>query len=295
MPKDGLIKKYHQDMMTFEEILEVVKSGVKLGIDKIRITGGEPLVKKGIVDLVEAIASVEGIKDIALTTNGLLLKQMAKDLKKAGLKRVNISIDSLKPHRFREITRGGDLNAVLDGIQEVLHLGMSPVKLNTVMIGGFNEDEVEDFVRLTISDNIDVRFIELMPVGEACGWAQERFISNEEIKKRIETLTLLRYDKHEDGPAKLYQLPEAKGRIGFINSISDHFCGSCNRIRLTNDGKLKPCLHSNHEIDILQVLRSNPKAIDNFLQRAILSKPEKHRLYGVEQEIGYRNMSEIGG
>ncbi|WP_026476701.1 GTP 3',8-cyclase MoaA [Alkaliphilus transvaalensis] len=293
MPEKGIHKKDHREMLSFEEITEIVKSAARLGIDKIRLTGGEPLVKKDIVKLIEKIASIEGIKDVALTTNGLLLKDMAKDLHQAGLKRVNISIDSLKPDRYEEITRGGKLNQVLDGIQEALHLKMAPVKLNVVVIGGVNEDEVEDFAKLTVNDNIDVRFIELMPVGEASGWAKERFISNEEVKRRIGGLIPLINDT--SGPARLYQLPGAKGRIGFINPISEHFCGACNRIRLTSDGKLKPCLHSNHEIDLLKVLKEDPRHVDEVLQRAILSKPEKHYLYTTEHEIGHRNMSEIGG
>ncbi len=293
MPKDGIYKKQHQEMLSYEEIIKVVKYAAKIGIDKIRITGGEPLIKKDIVSFIDKIANIDGIKDIALTTNGVLLKDMAKDLQKAGLKRVNISIDSLKPDRYRSITRGGDVNHVLNGIQEVLQLNMRPIKLNVVVIGKLNEDEIEDFANLTINDEIDVRFIELMPVGEASGWAKDRFISNEEIKRRIGELLPVKNDTL--GPARYYKLLGAKGRVGFINPISDHFCGSCNRIRLTSDGKLKPCLHSNQEIDILKALRENDNEIDEILQKAILSKPEKHYLYTSEHEIGHRNMSQIGG
>lgn len=294
MPEDGINnKKNHREILTFEEIISIVKEGAKLGINKIRITGGEPLVRRDIVELIGGISAIEGIEDIALTTNGIFLKDMARDLKAAGLKRVNISIDSLKSNRFKEITRGGDLYKVLDGIQEALNLGMTPVKLNTVIIGGFNDDEVEDFAHLTLKDNIDVRFIELMPVGEASQWASERFLSNEEVMKSLGGLQPVQ--ERTSGPAKYYKLPGAKGRVGFINPISNHFCGSCNRIRLTSDGRLKPCLHSNNEIDILKIVRNNPAEIAEVLKNSIIQKPEKHYLYTSKHEIGHRNMSEIGG
>jgi GTP 3',8-cyclase len=293
MPEEGTCKKDHIDIITFEEIVEVVKAGAKLGINKIRITGGEPLVKKDIVDFVRALSNIEGIQDIAMTTNGVLLKKYVKDLKEAGLKRLNISIDSLKPDRYKEITRGGDVSQVLDGIQEVIRLGMTPVKLNVVVIGGYNEDEIKDFVNLTVEDSIDVRFIELMPIGQAADWAKDRFISNEEIRKRIGDLIPL--VKEASSPAKYYKMPGAKGRVGFINPISNHFCEECNRIRLTSDGKLKPCLHSNKEIELLNILRNTPEKISQILEEAIKAKPQKHHLYTEEHEFGQRNMSQIGG
>ncbi len=294
MPEAGIAdKKHHKEILSFEEMAEIVKAAAKIGVNKIRITGGEPLVRKGIVNFISTISQIDGINDIAITTNGLLLKEMAKDLKEAGLKRLNISIDTLKPDRFKEITRGGDLSRVLDGIQEALRLQMKPIKLNAVVIGGFNEDEIQDLVRLTMADDIDVRFIELMPIGEASNWAKERFISNEEIKNRIGDMMALEGDP--SSPAKYYRLPRAKGRVGFINPISSHFCESCNRIRLTSDGKLKPCLHSNQEVDIMDIVRRNPSELQQVLERAILLKPEKHYLYTTQHEIGHRNMSEIGG
>ena len=294
MPEKGISeKKHHKDILSFEEITEIVKAAAEIGVNKIRITGGEPLVRRDIVSFVSSISKIDGINDIALTTNGLLLKEMGKELKEAGLNRLNISIDTLKTDRFKEITRGGDLHRVLDGIQEALRLQLKPIKLNTVVIGGFNEDEIQDFVRMTVEDDIDVRFIELMPIGEASNWAQERFISNEEIKERIGYMIPLEGDP--SSPAKYYKLPNAKGRVGFINPISSHFCGSCNRIRLTSDGKLKPCLHSNQEVDIMEVIRRDASSIKDVLERAIKLKPEKHYLYTNQHEIGHRNMSEIGG
>ncbi|SDL11576.1 cyclic pyranopterin monophosphate synthase subunit MoaA [Natronincola ferrireducens] len=293
MPEEGVCKKNHRDMLTFEEITEIAKVAASLGINKIRITGGEPLVKKGIVDFIASLSKIEGINDIAMTTNGVLLKEYAKDLKEAGLKRVNISIDSLKPEKYREITRGGDVNMVLDGIQEVLRLGMTPVKLNTVIIGGYNEEDVQDFVALTADDNIEVRFIELMPVGQAGNWATERFISNEAIKKKIGNLIPLAHQT--SSPAKYYKIPGAKGKIGFINPISSHFCEECNRIRMTSDGKLKPCLHSNQEIDILNIIRNQPHKLTKVIEESILAKPQQHYLYTEDFQLGTRNMSEIGG
>ncbi len=293
MPAEGVYKKQHKDMISLDEIVEVVKAGAEEGITKIRITGGEPLVKKGIIELIEKINAIDGIKDIALTTNGLLLKSMGKDLKKAGLNRLNISIDSLKPNRYKEITRGGNVYEVLDGIQEVLRLNMKPIKLNVVVIGGYNEDELYDFASLTLKDAIDVRFIELMPIGEASNWSKERFISNEEVRKRIGNLIPL--EREPSSPAQYFKLPNALGRVGFIDPISSHFCNSCNRIRLTSDGKLKPCLHSQQEVDVMDVIRNNSSDIKSKLKEAILLKPEKHYLYTDEHIIGNRNMSEIGG
>ena len=292
MPEDGVEKKPHQELLSFEEIISIVKASVPLGIEKVRITGGEPLVRNGIVKLVKQIDGVEGINEIAMTTNGSLLKKMAKPLKEAGLSRFNISIDSLNPARYKEITRGGDLLSVLEGIETVLDLGMTPLKLNTVVIGGLNDHEVSDFARLTIDKPIDVRFIELMPVGQASEWAKERFISNDVLLKR---LGLMVTEVAEKGsPAKYFRLPGAQGRVGFINPISHHFCHECNRLRLTSDGKLKPCLHSNEEIDLKPVLHQSIEQITQRIALAIDRKPEKHQL---EQEsiCTTRNMCQIGG
>lgn len=293
MPEEGICKKEHDDMLSLEEIVKIVKAGAELGIDKVRITGGEPLVRKGIVEFIRQIAEIEGIKDIAMTTNGLLLSKYAKDLKAAGLNRVNISIDSLKPQRYKEITRGGDLAKVLDGIQEAIKLGLTPVKLNIVAIGGCNDDEIGDFIQLTKNDPIDVRFIELMPIGEASNWTKDHFVSNETIKNKFTSLIPVQTEL--SSPAKHYKIPGGKGRVGFINPISNHFCNECNRIRLTCDGKLRPCLHSNEEIDILDVVKNNPEQIFDVLKSAIARKPEKHHLYTNEHEKSKRNMFQIGG
>ncbi|RQD67367.1 MAG: GTP 3',8-cyclase MoaA [Tindallia sp. MSAO_Bac2] len=293
MPENGIQKKPHDALLSFEDIVSIVKASVPLGINKLRITGGEPLVRKGIIDLIGSLSEIEGINEIAMTTNGSLLTDMAEPLKKAGLTRFNISIDSLKEDRYREITRGGELKDVLSGIEKALSLDMKPIKLNTVMIGGYNEEELEDFAQLTYDKLIDVRFIELMPVGEASQWAKSKFVSNETLKKRLGLLHPLK--GIAGSPARYYQLPGAKGKIGFINPISDHFCSECNRIRLTSDGKLKPCLHSNTEIDLLPMLRTNPDSIAEVLAAAIEAKPERHMLNQENAIYSSRNMCQIGG
>ncbi|NBG87326.1 GTP 3',8-cyclase MoaA [Isachenkonia alkalipeptolytica] len=293
MPEAGVEKMKHCDVLSIEEIVKIAKESASLGIRKVRITGGEPLVRKGIIDLIKGISAIEGIEDIAMTTNGLLLKEYGKELKEAGLKRVNISIDSLDPHRYREITRGGEVEKVLEGIEEALTLGLDPIKLNTVIIGGENEEDIRKLMDLTKVYPIDVRFIELMPIGEASSWSKKHFISNEEIRKRVPELVP---QLHETAsPAQYYKLPSAKGRVGFIDPISSHFCSECNRLRVTFDGKLKPCLHSSQEIDLLPALREETGSLRELLAQAIASKPEKHFLDTVDYKAITRNMSQIGG
>ncbi|MDK2917921.1 MAG: 3,8-cyclase [Candidatus Petromonas sp.] len=293
MPEEGIFKKNHQDILRIEEIEEIVRVGAKLGINKVRITGGEPLVRKGIVKLVEKISDIDGINDIALTTNGTLLKKYARDLKEAGLKRVNISIDSLNKNKYEAVTRGGDLQRVLEGIEAAKKEGLTPIKLNVVLIGGFNDDEIGDFIKLTIDDEIDVRFIELMPIGQASTWAKERFTPNTIVLEKYPKLVpICKEDK--GSPAKYYRLPKAKGRIGLINPISSHFCRNCNRIRVTSDGKIKPCLHSNLEIDIREFRKLEMNLFDIF-KNAIESKPRKHNINNHEYEPIIREMYQIGG
>lgn len=291
MPERGIEKCSHEDILSLEETFTIIENFVELGIDKIRFTGGEPLVRKGIVDLISKVSKLEGVKDIAMTTNAILLNDMAEDLKEAGLNRVNISLDTLDRDKYREISRGGDLDLVLESIEEAKRVGLEPIKINTVLIGGFNEDEIEDFARLTMEDSIDVRFIELMPIGEASRWAEEKFLSNEEILKRLDGLEPV---KREDisSPALYYKLPKAKGRIGIINPISCKFCEDCNRVRLTASGKLKLCLHSNKEIDLRDPLR-NGEDLKKLILDSIDKKEESHHLE--DGKYISRNMNEIGG
>ena len=291
MPEAGINKKIpHDEILSLEEIYELIKIFVELGIDKIRFTGGEPLVRKNMIELIRKTSKLEGVKDISLTTNGQLLKEMAQPLKDAGLNRVNISLDTLDPEKFKTITRGGDLNRVLEAIDEAIRVGLTPVKINTVLIGGFNENEISNLIHLT-KRGIDVRFIELMPIGEAASFAKEKFISNNLI---LETMKDLVPIEREDisSPAVYYKLPGATGKVGIINPISCKFCVNCNRIRLTATGQLKLCLHSNREIDLKYALRNN-KDVKKLIQDSILTKEESHHLE--DEEYIDRNMNQIGG
>ena len=291
MPECGIDKFTHNDMLSLEEIYEITKSFVALGVNKIRFTGGEPLVRKGIVELIEKVSKLPGVKDIAMTTNGILLKRFAKDLKRAGLNRVNLSLDTLDHEKYKEITRGGDIKDFFAGIEEAKRVGLTPIKINTVLIGGFNDSEIKDLVNLTQDEEIDVRFIELMPIGEAASWAEEKFVSNDLILKK---LTDLKAVDREDpsSPAVYYKLPGGKGKVGIINPISCKFCEDCNRVRLTSVGMLKLCLHSNEEIDIKKTLREG-QDLEEFIARSILKKEESHHLE--DREYIDRNMNQIGG
>lgn len=292
MPEDGINKVDHHNILRNEEIVEIVKAGRELGINKVRLTGGEPLIRKGIVDLISDISKIEGIDDLAITTNGYLLKELGKDLYNAGLKRINISIDSLREDRYRKITRGGDLNTVIEGIKLALGLGFDRIKLNTVLIGGFNDDEIPDFYDIAYRNDIHVRFIELMPIGLASKWSSGHFLSNKIILDLYPQLVQI--SDNEIGPSKIFSIPEGKGKIGLINPISEHFCNSCNRIRVTSRGKIKPCLHSDYEIDIKEEI-NNGKELINILKSSIVSKPYKHYMNDLNYVPIIREMYEIGG
>ncbi len=291
MPEEGIQDKLsHKDIISLEETYLLIKHFVNLGVRKIRFTGGEPLVRKGILDLIKRVKELDGVEEIAITTNGMLLKEMGKDLKAAGLDRVNISLDTLDREKYREITRGGDLSLVLEGIEEAKRVGLTPIKINTVLIGGFNHSEIEKLVDLTYQ-GIDVRFIELMPIGEGIKFARENFISNDEVLKKLKELRPIeREDK--SSPAKYYKLPKAKGKVGLINPITCKFCDDCNRLRITSTGKLKSCLHSNQEIDLIGPLRKGLD-VEKIIKESILEKEEGHKL---EEDMYIdRNMNQIGG
>ncbi len=291
MPAEGVIKKEHMNILRLEEIEHIVKEAVSLGIDKVRITGGEPLVRKGIVQLVENLAKIEGLKDLSMTTNGLLLKHYARDLKRAGLTRLNISLDSLDRDKYRRMTRCGNLDDVIEGLRIAKEVGFAPIKINVVLIGGYNEDEIEDFVNLTLKDEIDVRFIELMPLGEAKDWVGSSFISNETVLRKVPTLIPLPFKGHGT-VARMFKLPNGRGKVGLISPISSHFCNYCNRIRVTPDGKLKSCLHSTQEIDLKD---AHPDEIKRLLFEGIKGKPSKHNISTKSSSLVERNMNEIGG
>ncbi|GAB4262020.1 GTP 3',8-cyclase MoaA [Thermincola ferriacetica] len=299
MPAEGVPMHCRDEILSLEEILKVIKSSTKLGIRKIRLTGGEPLVRKGIINLVQGIARIPQIDDIALTTNGALLPAYATALKEAGLKRVNISLDTLKPDRFRQITRVGRLRDVWAGIEAAWEEGFEPVKINTVVIRGFNDDELLDFVNLTKKLPLHIRFIELMPIGVSDKFPADKFISVRQIKAKISQYENLEVAKKlaGNGPARYYKIPGAAGSIGFISALSDHFCGQCNRLRLTSEGKLRPCLHSPQEVDLKASLRLglSEEELAEIMRQAVLSKPEGHTMNARGWGDNNRTMSQIGG
>lgn len=291
MPQEGIPKLSHEDVLSVEEIETLAKAFVNLGINKIRLTGGEPLVRRGILDIVERIGKLEGIKDFAITTNGVLLKNLAQELKNRGLKRVNISLDTLKEEKYKYITRIGNIKDVLEGIEVAKKVGLTPIKINTVLVRGFNDDEIEDLARLTEREEIDVRFIELMPIGEALKNESIKYISNQIVLEKLPELIPLE-KKDPSSPALYYKLPNAKGRIGLINPISCKFCKYCNRVRLTAQGKMKLCLHSDEEVDLKEALRKG-QDIESIIIDAINRKPESHQLESGQYIT--KKMYQIGG
>lgn len=298
-PEQGITLKSHAEILRLEEIAQLCRIGAGQGIRRVRITGGEPLIRKNLVALIEAISSLPEIDDIGMTTNGIYFSALGPALARAGLKRVNISLDSLRPERYREVTRGGDLKKVWAGIETALELRLLPVKINVVLIRDFNDDEINDFTRLMIDYPLCVRFIELMPIGECEQWARERFVSREEIRQRItrEFGVLEQVRIAGAGPAEYVTLAGAQGMLGFISPLSKHFCASCNRLRLTADGKLRPCLHSNREINLREPLRAGwpePRLIELF-QQAVQLKPKCHWLMSEGWAEGDRFMHQIGG
>jgi len=298
----------HKEILRYEEIVEIIKVAVNLGITKVRITGGEPLVRKGIVDFIKKLRSIEKLEEISLTTNGFFLAEYAEKMKAAGLNRVNISLDSLQEDKYRRITRGGSLERALRGIDSALKIGLLPIKINTVLIRGINDDEVEDFVRLTLERPLNIRFIELMPYREdITDNYKDKFISVLEIKESLaKKYSFSPIDTSSgNGPAKYYQIEGGKGTIGFITALSQHFCQSCNRIRLTSEGKIRPCLFSNQEIDIKKAIREvesteneqicREKIIRKKIEMAVKLKPKGHKIKeGISNKISFK-MSRIGG
>jgi GTP 3',8-cyclase len=301
MPEDGVPWMPHSNILSYEELLTIIKAGAELGISKIRITGGEPLVRLGIADFVQMVARLEGIKDIAMTTNGIYLAKFAADLKKAGLNRVNVSLDTLKPEKFRQICRGknegAELENVLQGIRAAKEAGLNPVKINMVVMVGVNDDEILDFAGKTINEDWHIRFIELMPFTGHNGQTPAG-LTAKEMKKRIDPLGKMEPYKHTwgNGPAKYYQLPGAKGTIGFITALSEHFCVNCNRLRLTADGKLRPCLMSETMIDLREPLRSGISSdkLKDLIKEAVTAKPMGHHLTE-GQRPNDRPFCQVGG
>jgi cyclic pyranopterin phosphate synthase len=289
------------EILTYEEMLKVAGAAVDAGITKIRITGGEPLVRKGVIEFCRMLSGLCGLQSLALTTNGIYLKEMAEPLFKAGVRRINISLDTLRPERFEKITGYSRLPRALAGIERAEQIGMDPIKINTVVMRGVNDDEIEDLAALTLSKPYHVRFIELMPTNStACGNYESLFVPVEEFRKKIHQIDCVQIESATDscGPARLCRLPGAIGKVGFIAPISRHFCDSCNRLRLTADGKIKTCLFSNEEIDIKTALRNGATQNDmiGIFSQAVAQKPSGHSLdtRGRDHACG-RAMRAIGG
>jgi cyclic pyranopterin phosphate synthase len=296
MPPEGIALMPRSQILTYEEIYAVARAAAELGITKVRLTGGEPLARVGLADLVRMLSGISGIDDISLTTNGTLLAQNAAQLKAAGLRRVNVSLDSLRPERFHRITRGARLGEVRAGIEAARAVGLNPVKANMVVMRGINDDEVIDLANLTREGEWHVRFIELMPFGGNHG--SERLVPVSEIEGRIRSLGELEpcLPSKGNGPARYFRLPEAPGTIGFISPVTEHFCIHCNRLRLTADGKLRPCLLSDAEIDLRGPLRqgASREEIQRLIEQAVASKPGGHHLGEGAASEG-RPMAQIGG
>ncbi|MBI6874632.1 GTP 3',8-cyclase MoaA [Clostridium aciditolerans] len=292
MPEEGVYKKSHEEILRFEEILKIVNAAALLGVKKIRYTGGELLILKGIEELIEKTSKVPGIKDIAITTNGILLEDLADKLKESGLSRVNISLDTLKEDKFKQITRGGDINKVLRAIQKCISIGLTPVKINTVLIKGINDDEISDFINLTRELPVEIRFIELMPIGQGEKLYEKGFMSSGEVIARFPELMPLETNK--SSTASLYKMKNSKGKVGFISPLSCKFCTSCNRIRLTSMGTIKPCLHSANELNIKEYL-NNEVLLTSALKEVIYNKPSQHNLECDKKSSSNKMMYQIGG
>jgi cyclic pyranopterin phosphate synthase len=285
-----------EDLLGYEEIRVIAEAAAGLGIARIRLTGGEPLVRVGLPSLVAMLAQIPGIQDVSLTTNGELLASCASDLKRAGLNRVNVSLDSLRRDKFRGITGVGKLDNVLRGIEAARRADLGPVKMNTVILRGTNDDELLDFARLTIVEDWHVRFVEYMPFIKRDDYAQDLLVPIAEIKRGIESLGRLEPTSGTGGgPAKYFRFPGARGTVGFISPMSEHFCWECNRLRLTADGKLRPCLFSDTEIDLRGPLRlgATPHDIKDLFREAVSFKPAGH-LQGSGASCE-RFMAQVGG
>jgi cyclic pyranopterin phosphate synthase len=296
MPEKGIKFIPHKEILSFEEIEYLVKLYAEnLGITKVRLTGGEPLVRKGILSLVRSLNNIEELTDISMTTNGIYLSEYAKELFDTGLKRINISLDTLDPEQYSKITRVGNLNDVLKGIDAALKVGFTNVKLNAVIINDLNVDQIIPLTELILRLPVSVRFIEYMPIN---GDRDKFFPADKMIELIKGKHNLEKVDvKIGNGPAIYYKIPNAKGYVGFITAMSNHFCSSCNRMRLTSDGKLRPCLLSNIEVDIKNILRGNLQNKNELLiekfKEALNLKPIHHHL--VDEDIDGRRMYGIGG
>ena len=293
MPEEGIAHLGHENMLRIEEMSRIIGIFAKEGVDRIRITGGEPLVHKGIISLIASLKDM-GINDLSLTTNGVMLTKLAKELKESGVDRVNISLDSLDSERFSWITRGGDLQDVLNGIEAALAAHLDPVKINMVVVKGLNDNEVVALSEMAINKPLHIRFIELMPVGKDGIWSKENFVPTADTMAKIEAAGyhLMPWKVRGNGPAEVYTVKDWQGTVGFIHAVSSHFCSQCNRLRLASDGKLYPCLHSDISVDIITPIRNGAtdEQLLEIIKNAVNLKPERSKL-GTQNQC----MNTIGG
>lgn len=301
MPKEGLQWQPRADQLSVDEIVRVVETAAQGGVRRVRLTGGEPLVHPHMVEIVRRIASIQNIEGVSLTTNAMLLERLAHPLADAGLKRVNISLDSLDADKFKRITRGGDLTRVWKGIAAAERAHLAPIKLNTVIVRGLNADELPTLAQLTMENDWHARFIEVMPIGNVQDWGEgfpapsERYVSVREMRSQLSTFNLQpETTPVGNGPARTYRIPGALGTIGFISPLGEHFCQNCNRLRLTSDGRLRSCLVISAEVTLRDVVRSE-KPLDEFFHQAIANKPKHHDMLAAAPANSQRGMSQIGG
>jgi len=289
----------HSEILTYEEMIQLVRLCVRQGIRKVRVTGGEPLVRNGVVTFLQRLCEIQGLEEVTLTTNGVLLKALAHDLHKCGICRINVSMDTLRPERFERITRRNLFTQVWEGIEEAVSVGLHPIKINVVAMRGVNDDEILDFARLTQNKPYHIRFIELMPGGKTNDWESQVFISSKEIFDQISTLGPLRSVSSGplDGPSQRYVLEGAEGEIGLIGAMSHHFCETCNRLRLTADGHLRGCLFSDRETDLRTPLRQGQgdHQLTELIRNTILEKPKDHGMAPTKRRKCVRTMNGIGG
>ena len=281
MPSEGICPTMHKDILRYEEITRIAEIAVRLGVRKIRLTGGEPLIRRNICRLIASIKNIRGIQDLSMTTNGVFLERYARKIAEAGLDRVNVSLDSLKSECYSQITRGGDLGSVMKGLEAARQAGLKPIKINMVPIRGINDNEIASFARMTLDTDYQVRFIECMPSANIDFWSPDKYMTTDEVKKIIEPIgTLMPVRIRKNGPSKYFRFKGAKGVIGFISALTHHFCSDCNRLRLTADGKLRPCLFSETEIDLKSAVRrgASDDEIERLLRLSIALKPEGHKI-----------------
>jgi cyclic pyranopterin phosphate synthase len=299
VPVKDLTLLNHCDILSYEEILRVLQAAAEIGIQKVRLTGGEPLVRRNFVHFVESVCQMSAFKEVSITTNGVHLKEKAQEIFDAGVRRINVSLDTLDPVKYAKITGRDYFDNVWEGLEEAEAVGFSPIKLNVVAMRGINDDELLEFARLSRRKPYHIRFIEYMPIGHDNRWTPEKYISSDEIKSKLESFSPLHKIPHltDDGPAKRCRFESAKGEIGFISALSHHFCSTCNRLRLTADGKLRPCLLAEDEVDIKTPLRSgcSQQDLKCVFQQAIAKKPKRHHDKISERVRCLRSMSAIGG